>query len=141
MREAESAVLGDWRAGWRAYDVHGVGDQSDEQHGDGDDPDQWASGVHCDRRTRSPTGKVYVVCKDSQVMTVIETDTDTVNTTIPLQGYRRERADDAAVRDSVSSNCQLELERQPHRGCGPFVAEISDRKLTLDRNWRASCRP
>jgi DNA-binding beta-propeller fold protein YncE len=34
-----------------------------------------------------PTGKVYVVCKDSQVMTVIETDTDSVDTTIPLQGY------------------------------------------------------
>jgi DNA-binding beta-propeller fold protein YncE len=36
--------------------------------------------------TGTPTGKVYVVCKDSQVMTVIETDTDTVDTTIPLQG-------------------------------------------------------
>ena len=35
----------------------------------------------------TPTGKVYVVCKDSQVMTVIETDTDTFYTTIPLQGY------------------------------------------------------
>lgn len=35
----------------------------------------------------SPTGKVYVVCKDSQVMTVIKTETDTVSTTIPLQGY------------------------------------------------------
>ncbi len=35
----------------------------------------------------TPTGKVYVVCKDSQVMTVIETDTDSVLTTIPLQGY------------------------------------------------------
>lgn len=35
----------------------------------------------------APTGKVYVVCKDSQVMTVIETDTDTVDTTIPLRGY------------------------------------------------------
>jgi DNA-binding beta-propeller fold protein YncE len=35
----------------------------------------------------SPTGKVYVVCKDSQVMTVIETDTDAVDTTIPLQGF------------------------------------------------------
>ncbi|HWB33138.1 MAG TPA: hypothetical protein VG714_08205 [Acidobacteriaceae bacterium] len=35
----------------------------------------------------SPTGKIYVVCKDSQVMTVIETDTDSVDTTIPLQGY------------------------------------------------------
>jgi DNA-binding beta-propeller fold protein YncE len=34
----------------------------------------------------SPTGKVYVVCHDSQVMTVIETDTDKVDTTIPLQG-------------------------------------------------------
>jgi DNA-binding beta-propeller fold protein YncE len=35
----------------------------------------------------APTGKVYVVCKDSQVMTVIETDTDSVDTTIPLQGF------------------------------------------------------
>ena len=35
----------------------------------------------------TPTGKVYVVCNDSQVMTVIETDTDSVDTTIPLQGY------------------------------------------------------
>jgi len=34
-----------------------------------------------------PTGKVYVVAKDSTVMTVIETDTDSVDTTIPLQGY------------------------------------------------------
>jgi len=34
----------------------------------------------------TPTGKVYVVCKDSQAMTVIETDTDSVDTTIPLQG-------------------------------------------------------
>jgi DNA-binding beta-propeller fold protein YncE len=34
-----------------------------------------------------PTGKVYVVCNDSQVMTVIETDTDTIDTTIPLQGF------------------------------------------------------
>ncbi len=35
----------------------------------------------------TPTGKVYVVCKDSQVMTVIKTDTDSVDTTIPLQGF------------------------------------------------------
>jgi DNA-binding beta-propeller fold protein YncE len=35
----------------------------------------------------TPTGKVYVVCKDSQVMTVIQTDTDSIDTTIPLQGY------------------------------------------------------
>ena len=35
----------------------------------------------------TPTGKVYVVCNDSQVMTVIRTDTDAVTTTIPLQGY------------------------------------------------------
>jgi len=35
----------------------------------------------------TPTGKVYVVCKDSQAMTVIETDTDSLDTTIPLQGY------------------------------------------------------
>jgi len=35
----------------------------------------------------SPSGKVYVVCNDSQVMTVIKTVTDSVWTTIPLQGY------------------------------------------------------
>jgi YVTN family beta-propeller protein len=35
----------------------------------------------------TPTGKAYVVCNDSQVMTVIETDTDSLDTTIPLQGY------------------------------------------------------
>jgi len=35
----------------------------------------------------TPTGKVYVVCKDSQVMTVIKTDTDSLDTTIPLQGF------------------------------------------------------
>lgn len=35
----------------------------------------------------APTGKVYVVCKDSQLMSVIETDTDSMYTTIPLQGY------------------------------------------------------
>ena len=35
----------------------------------------------------TPTGKVYVVCNDSQVMSVIETDTDSLDTTIPLQGY------------------------------------------------------
>jgi DNA-binding beta-propeller fold protein YncE len=35
----------------------------------------------------TPTGKVYVVCNDTQTMTVIETDTDSVDTTIPLQGY------------------------------------------------------
>ena len=35
----------------------------------------------------TPTGKVYVVCKDSQLMTVIATDTDSFYTTIPLQGY------------------------------------------------------
>jgi YVTN family beta-propeller protein len=34
-----------------------------------------------------PSGKVYVVCKDSQVMTVIKTDSDRVWTTIPLQGF------------------------------------------------------
>ena len=35
----------------------------------------------------SPSGKVYVVSKDSQVMTVLDTDTDSLHTTIPLQGY------------------------------------------------------
>jgi DNA-binding beta-propeller fold protein YncE len=35
----------------------------------------------------TPAGKVYVVCKDSQVMTVIKTDTDSFYLTIPLQGY------------------------------------------------------
>lgn len=34
-----------------------------------------------------PSGKVYVVCNDSQVMTVIKTDSDRVWTTIPLQGF------------------------------------------------------
>ncbi len=36
--------------------------------------------------TGTPTGKVYVVCSDSNVMTVIRTDLDIVTTTIPLQG-------------------------------------------------------
>jgi DNA-binding beta-propeller fold protein YncE len=35
----------------------------------------------------TPTGKVYVVCRDSQVMTVLKTDTDSMEITIPLQGY------------------------------------------------------
>jgi DNA-binding beta-propeller fold protein YncE len=43
--------------------------------------------VYLATATSTPTGKVYVVCKDSQVMTVIETDTDTLDTTIPLQGF------------------------------------------------------
>jgi len=36
--------------------------------------------------TGIPTGKVYVVCKDSKDMTVIRTDTDTIDTTVSLQG-------------------------------------------------------
>jgi DNA-binding beta-propeller fold protein YncE len=36
--------------------------------------------------TGTPTGKVYVVCKDSNSMTVIRTDIDAVDTTVPLQG-------------------------------------------------------
>ena len=36
--------------------------------------------------TGTPTGKVYVVCSDSRDMTVIRTDTDSIDTTIPLQG-------------------------------------------------------
>jgi DNA-binding beta-propeller fold protein YncE len=36
--------------------------------------------------TGSPTGKVYVVSKDSTNLSVIRTDTDTVDATIPLQG-------------------------------------------------------
>lgn len=36
--------------------------------------------------TGSPTGKVYIVSNDSQFMSVIRTDTDTVDTTVPLQG-------------------------------------------------------
>lgn len=35
----------------------------------------------------TPTGKVYVTAKDTQVITVIRTDTDTVLTTLPLQGF------------------------------------------------------
>jgi YVTN family beta-propeller protein len=34
----------------------------------------------------TPTGKVYVTCPNSQYMTVIETDTDTIDTVINLQG-------------------------------------------------------
>jgi DNA-binding beta-propeller fold protein YncE len=36
--------------------------------------------------TGTPTGKVYVVSKDSQFMSVIRTDTDVVDTLVPLQG-------------------------------------------------------
>jgi YVTN family beta-propeller protein len=36
--------------------------------------------------TGVPTGKVYVVCGDSKDMTVIRTDNNTIETTIPLQG-------------------------------------------------------
>jgi YVTN family beta-propeller protein len=34
----------------------------------------------------TPTGKVYVTCADGRFMTVLETDTDSVRTTIDLQG-------------------------------------------------------
>jgi YVTN family beta-propeller protein len=34
----------------------------------------------------TPTGKVYVVSPDSNFMTIIRTDTDVVDTTVPLQG-------------------------------------------------------
>ena len=36
--------------------------------------------------TGTPTGKVYVVCNDTNSMTVLRTDIDSVLTTIPLQG-------------------------------------------------------
>jgi YVTN family beta-propeller protein len=36
--------------------------------------------------TGTPTGKVYVTSPESDFMTVINTDTDTVDTTVPLQG-------------------------------------------------------
>ena len=36
--------------------------------------------------TGTPTGKVYVTSADSEYMTIIYTDTDTVQTHIPLQG-------------------------------------------------------
>ncbi len=36
--------------------------------------------------TGTPTGKVYVTSPESNFMTVIRTDTDTIDTTIPLQG-------------------------------------------------------
>ncbi len=36
--------------------------------------------------TGTPTGKVYVVSKDSQFMSVIRTDTDTADLLVPLQG-------------------------------------------------------
>jgi YVTN family beta-propeller protein len=34
-----------------------------------------------------PTGKVYVVAPDSEVLTIIRTDTDVVSALLPLQGY------------------------------------------------------
>jgi len=37
--------------------------------------------------TGSPTGKVYVTSPDALFMTVIYTDTDSVVTHIPIQGY------------------------------------------------------
>jgi YVTN family beta-propeller protein len=36
--------------------------------------------------TGTPTGKVYVTSPESNFMTVIRTDTDSVLTTVPLQG-------------------------------------------------------
>jgi hypothetical protein len=36
--------------------------------------------------TGTPAGKVYVTSPDNQYLTVIYTDTDTVQTHIPLQG-------------------------------------------------------
>ncbi len=36
--------------------------------------------------TGTPTGKVYVTWPDSKLLTVIRTDTDTLDTTVPLQG-------------------------------------------------------
>ena len=35
----------------------------------------------------TPTGKVYVTASNTQVVTVIRTDTDQVVTTLPLQGF------------------------------------------------------
>ncbi len=35
----------------------------------------------------SPTGKVLVTASDTQVLTIIRTDTDVISTTLPLQGY------------------------------------------------------
>jgi len=37
--------------------------------------------------TGTPTGKVYVTSPESEFMTVIRTDIDAVDTTVPLQGY------------------------------------------------------
>ncbi|MEO6802189.1 MAG: YncE family protein [Granulicella sp.] len=36
--------------------------------------------------TGTPTGKVYVICSDSKNMTIIRTDNDVIDGTIPLQG-------------------------------------------------------
>jgi hypothetical protein len=36
--------------------------------------------------TGTPTGKVYVTSSDNKFMTVIETDTDTIETHVNLQG-------------------------------------------------------
>jgi DNA-binding beta-propeller fold protein YncE len=42
--------------------------------------------VYIAATTGTPTGKVYIVSKDSQFMSVIRTDTDVVDTLVPLQG-------------------------------------------------------
>ena len=92
----------------RFDDLHGVGGEPDLEYGDGDDSDQRAS--RCIATSdATPTGKVYVVCNDSQVMTVIETDTDTMDTTIPLQGYG------VSVR-MTRRKARLRLIRLPGRG-------------------------
>jgi DNA-binding beta-propeller fold protein YncE len=73
----ESAVRGERRGGGGRVDqLHGVSGKPIGGHP-----------VYIATSAASPTGKVYVVCNDSQVMTVIKTDTDSVSTTIPLQGY------------------------------------------------------
>ena len=42
--------------------------------------------LQCPVTTGTPTGKVYVTSPETKTMTIIRTDIDTVDTTIPLQG-------------------------------------------------------
>ncbi len=53
--------------------------------------------------TGTPTGKVYVTSPESKFMTIIRTDTDSVDTTIPLQGNGCSGACHRSVRELLSN--------------------------------------
>ena len=86
--ESGAALLGERSCGaGRVDDVHGVGGEPDRANTVTATIPINGHPAYIATTDATPTGKVYVVCNDSQVMTVIETDTDSVDTTIPLQGY------------------------------------------------------